>query len=108
MIHKKKIVFLFTELSDYMLNCFSTAIEYEYEVHVVFYPVNKEAPFKLKYDVSLFKYLRSEYSNSDSLIKLINDINPGLILISGWIDKVYLKAIKTLPINKCTRIFYLI
>ena len=99
MIHKKKIVFLFTELSGYMLNCFSKAIEHNYEVHVVFYPVNKEAPFKLKHNVSLFTYRRSEYSNSNTLIKLINDINPGLILISGWIDKGYLKAIKTLPTN---------
>lgn len=99
MIHKKKIVFLFTELSGYMLNCFNTAIENGYEVHVVFYPINKEAPFKFPNELGFFKYERSDFQNSNSLVYLLNKINPDLIFISGWIDKGYLKAVENLSLT---------
>ncbi len=99
-LNKKKILFLFTELSGYMINCFNFALEKSFELHVVAYPVNKEAPFSLIQDKLINRYDRRDYSNSSALIKLIHDLNPGLILISGWADKDYLKAINKSSTNK--------
>ena len=42
----KKIVILFTELSGYMLKCFDLAQKDNFQIHVINYPVNKEAPFQ--------------------------------------------------------------
>ena len=42
------VLFLFTELSGYVLACFNYASENGFNVHVVNYPVNKDAPFELE------------------------------------------------------------
>ena len=44
----KKIVILYTELSGYMLQCFDLAQKHNFQIHVVNYPVNEEAPFVFK------------------------------------------------------------
>ena len=43
----KKIV-IYSELSSYMLQCFDLAQKDNFQIHVINYPVNKEAPFVFK------------------------------------------------------------
>ena len=51
----KTILFLFTELSGYMLSCFKNASVNGFEIHVVNYQTNSEAPFEI--DKSINKLL---------------------------------------------------
>lgn len=87
---KKKIVFLFTELAGYIVACMRhLASKNEVEVHVVRWPVNAVAPFQFSLNAeNLFFYEREKYTNGQ-LMQLVRDINPDMILCSGWVDKGY-------------------
>lgn len=86
----KRIVFLYTELASYVIACIGElAHAGNYEIHVVRWPVNNEAPFDFSAGLAGIQvYDRNRYSNED-LMKLVNDINPHVIYCSGWIDKGY-------------------
>ena len=89
----KKILFLYTEIADYFLASCKALIKKGVEVHVVRWPVNKEAPFQFSYPEGLTVYDRSGYTN-DQLMDLTGKINPDIIVCSGWVDKAYLALCK--------------
>lgn len=84
------VVFLYTELAAYTVACLNRASKAGVEVHVVRWPVNQEAPFEFSADDELRLYNRSDYT-SEELTKLVSNLNPDLLLISGWVDKSYLQ-----------------
>ncbi len=90
----KKILFLFTELSGYMLHCFKIAQQSGFEIHVIKYPVNKEAPFEFKRKNEIYLYDRKQFNSKQDLLNIIRNLSPQLLLISGWIDDLYLKIVK--------------
>ncbi|MDA9714919.1 glycosyltransferase family 4 protein, partial [Bacteroidota bacterium] len=90
----KKILFLFTELSGYMLHCFKIAQQSGFEIHVIKYPVNKEAPFEFKSENEIYLYDRKQFNSKQDLLNIIRKLSPQLLLISGWIDELYLKIVK--------------
>jgi glycosyltransferase involved in cell wall biosynthesis len=61
---------------------------YGYEVHVVRYPIDKNAPFSLNDEPGIFFYNRKQLSESE-IRQLYDKINPDAVLVSGWIDKSY-------------------
>lgn len=86
---KKRIVFLYTELAEYIKACMDDLAKKDVELHVFHYPVNPEAPFKFDFETSGCKfYLRTEFSRTE-LLNEIKKINPQAIVCSGWIDKDY-------------------
>jgi glycosyltransferase involved in cell wall biosynthesis len=85
-------LFLYTEIAEYFLACCKELANHG-DVHIVRWPVNKEAPFQFKIDEKLNIYSKSDY-NFNQLQQLVNDINPDVIICSGWIDKDYLKLTK--------------
>lgn len=86
-----KILFLYTELAGYFVSCLhELSLDVE-EIHVVRWPVNKEAPFEFSFPANVFVYEREDYSGN-SLLRLARKINPDKIFCSGWIDKGYLKV----------------
>ncbi|MDF2450798.1 MAG: glycosyl transferase family 1 [Bacteroidota bacterium] len=87
-----KFLFLYTEISGYFLACCKELSEYG-EVHIVRWPVNKEAPFQFKINEKIKIYDKSDY-DLPRLTQLVNQINPDMIICSGWIDKDYLKITK--------------
>lgn len=90
------IVILYTELASYNVPCFNLLVEKGFNLHVVRYPINKEAPFDdFNFNKEIVFYNRNEL-NEEQLYQLIDSINPDLVLCSGWADKLYLKAIKHL------------
>jgi glycosyltransferase involved in cell wall biosynthesis len=101
MSQKPRILFLYTELAAYSVACFNTAIEHSIELSVVRWPVNAEAPFELSLRADIKVYNRNDYNNQQ-LISLVQQINPDLILTSGWVDKGYLEVcrryMKLIPI----------
>ncbi len=87
-----KFLFLYTEIADYFLACCEELSKHG-EVHVVRWPVNKEAPFQFQNQQNIKIYNRNDYSFID-LKNLVQSINPSVLICSGWIDKDYLKVCK--------------
>jgi glycosyltransferase involved in cell wall biosynthesis len=89
-----KIVFLYTELAGYFLSCINELIKRKnVEVHIVRWPVNKEAPFDFNFSNAVKVYNRNDFSDK-SLLELVKTLNPSIIYCSGWIDKGYLHVCK--------------
>lgn len=88
-----KVLFLYTELAGYFMSCVNELIKQGAEVHIVRWPVNPEAPFVFEPVSGLSIYERGNY-DLHSLKILAEQINPDIILCSGWIDKDYLKICK--------------
>ena len=86
-----KVLFLYTELAGYFLSCIDSLLKRDIEVHIVRWPVNKEAPFSFSFSDKIKIYDRHELKRKD-LLALVQKISPDLILCSGWIDKDYLKV----------------
>ncbi|MDI1353978.1 MAG: glycosyltransferase [bacterium] len=84
-----KALFLYTELAEYFLKCCEKLSEYG-EVHIIRWPVNKEAPFEFTYGSNIKVYDKIDHSPAE-LKKRIADIDPSIIICSGWVDKDYLK-----------------
>lgn len=86
------VLFLYTELADYFLKC-CDELSKTCDVHIVRWPVNKEAPFNFSYSDKIKIYDKKAYS-FDGLQKLVSEINPDVLICSGWVDKDYLKITK--------------
>ena len=87
----KKILFLYTELAGYFEACIRELNNRDVDIHIVRWPVNKEAPFQFSFPDDVKMYDRSDYGN-DELLKLVKGISPDVIISSGWVDKGYLKV----------------
>ncbi len=87
-----RALFLYSEIAIYFLKCCEELAKNN-EVHVVKWPLNKAAPFKFNYSKSINIYKKNNY-NRKELIQLIKNINPDIIICSGWMDKDYLKITK--------------
>jgi glycosyltransferase involved in cell wall biosynthesis len=83
------VLFLYTELADYFLKC-CDELSKTHSVHIIRWPVNKEAPFNFGYREKIKIYEKDNYSYSQ-LSNLVQQINPDIIVCSGWVDKHYLK-----------------
>jgi len=85
-------LFLYTEIAEYFLACCNELTKHG-EVHIVRWPVNKEAPFQFQVNEKIKLYSKADY-DVDQLNQLVNNIKPDIIICSGWIDKDYLKITK--------------
>jgi glycosyltransferase involved in cell wall biosynthesis len=86
------ILFLYTEIAAYTEACFKE-LATRAKIYVVKYPINKEAPFQFSTMDNCTYYDRSQYTFSD-LLELSKNISPQLLIVSGWIDKDYIKIAK--------------
>ena len=91
-----KFLFLYTELAGYTIECFKKHLEKHptHEIHVVHYPINLEAPFEFHEVNRLYRYERQTIDHI-ALFELIRMLNPTMVFSSGWIDKGYLKVLRT-------------
>lgn len=88
----KKVLILYTETAPYFLACVERAVkDHGLEVHIVRWPVNKEAPFEQKALPGITVHARDAY-NATSLRRFANTLRPHIILTSGWVDKTYLQV----------------
>lgn len=93
----KKILVLYSELADYIINSFDYFAENNNsEIHVIHWPINSEAPFSFNENSRIAFYNKNDYS-SISLLKLALNINADAIICAGWMDKDYLKIVKEYP-----------
>ncbi|MEO6301996.1 MAG: glycosyltransferase family 4 protein [Bacteroidia bacterium] len=87
-----KVLFFYTEIADYFIKCCENLAE-KAEVHIIRWPVNKEAPFVFSFSEKLKVYDKNKYSITE-LETLVKNIDPNIIICSGWIDKDYLRLTK--------------
>ena len=91
-----KLLFLYTELAPYFLACVERLVkDNDVEVHIVRWPVNKEAPFALRFADRVHVYERDQYDDT-ALLKLASALKPDIAFASGWVDKGYLKVCRAL------------
>jgi glycosyltransferase involved in cell wall biosynthesis len=86
------VLFLYTELADYFLKC-CAELSKTATVHIIRWPVNKEAPFQFDIPPAIKLYDKNAFSFTE-LQQLVSEINPDSIVCSGWVDKEYLKLVK--------------
>ncbi len=87
------VVFLYTELADYFIKCCEVLAE-DTNVHIICWPINKEAPFEFKTSKKIKVYPKTNY-NPQQLVDLVSSLEPDVLVCSGWVDKDYLKIAKT-------------
>jgi glycosyltransferase involved in cell wall biosynthesis len=85
-------VFLYTEIAEYFLACCNRLAEHG-DVHIIRWPVNKEAPFQFDVNPRITLYSKPDYSQ-EQLQELVASLKPDVLVCSGWIDKDYLKISK--------------
>lgn len=88
-----KVAFLYTEIAGYFLAC-AQELSKSADVLIVRWPVNKEAPFNFG-DITNIRLEDRDQFNDDQLIKLLQEFSPDILVCSGWVDKGYLKAVKS-------------
>jgi glycosyltransferase involved in cell wall biosynthesis len=93
MSQKPVVLFLYTELAEYFLACLEKLEQENIDVHVVRWPVNKEAPFQFRQLEKTTFYERPDL-DGDKLLSLYDTLNPDLVLTSGWVDDGYLSVAK--------------
>jgi glycosyltransferase involved in cell wall biosynthesis len=85
------ILFLYTELASYFLAGVKELTKKGHTIHIVRWPVNKEAPFQFSFPDGVTIYERNDYNHAE-LVELAKNIQPDIIISSGWVDKGYLKV----------------
>ena len=89
-----KILYLYSELVAYQIPIFvEYTTKYNAKVHVVSWNKNKLKPYNPPELNNVTFYKRSEYTKN-TLTHLVTNINPDIIYISGWMDRVYLSVVR--------------
>ncbi len=86
---KKKILFFYTKLTEYFLAGIEELNKRDLEIHIVCFPVGKDAPYIYRKLNNVNIYQRLNFTKKE-LLNLAVKINPDLIIVSGWTEKTYL------------------
>ena len=87
---KQQLLFLYSELADYFFACIKELTSgKDVEIHIVHWPVNKEAPFAFEFPAGVNFYDRKQFDLLH-LKEKVKSIAPDFIYCSGWMDKDYL------------------
>jgi len=93
---QKRVLVLYTELAPYVLACLNALVTgHDVEVHLVRWPVHREAPFELAFHPNVKVYGRHELSDR-ALMELALRVEPHMVLASGWVDKGYLRVCRAM------------
>lgn len=96
MSDRPRILFLYTEIAPYFLACVDQLVhDHGMDVHVVRWPVNKEAPFDMGAHPGVVLHDRSSLDDA-ALAQLANNLAPRAVFTSGWVDKGYLKVCRSM------------
>ena len=91
---KRKVLFFYSELATYFLECALLLKSSGFEVHIVHLEVNSEAPFDFRDKYSALNFYKRKHFTLKSLFEFSNQISPDIIFCSGWRDKVFLDVCK--------------
>ena len=83
----QNIVLLYTELAGYTVEClnaFARENEGRFQLHVIRYPVNPEAPFQFEFHQAIEIHEKKDVDISGFLA-----LRPDVVIVSGWADREY-------------------
>ena len=88
----KNVLFLYTELAGYTVNCMKKSIvNYKsVSINVISWPLASEAPFE--FDFGRVKHYNRNNFDYHSMISFVENQSVDLIICSGWVDKDYVKV----------------
>ena len=90
---KPNIVFLYSEIAGYFLASVKELSKHA-NVLIIRWKVNNEAPFEFDISKDVEVVVKSDFSFSE-LSKKTLDFNPDVLVCSGWMDKDYLRIVKS-------------
>jgi len=90
-----KILYLYSEVMGYTMATVRELAVRGNEVHVVHWDHKKLTPYKAPVVANVYMYNRSELS-VEQMEKLAKEINPAVTVVSGWMDKGYMRVAKQL------------
>lgn len=90
---KPNIVFLYSEIAGYFLASVKELSKHA-NVLIIRWEVNNEAPFKFNISNDVQVFVKNDFSSVE-LSKKVHDFNPDILVCSGWMDKEYLKIVKS-------------
>lgn len=86
-----KILYLYAEVMGYTIATLNELSKLDNEIHVVCWDKKKLTPFQHSRVKNINIYNRSDFNNHE-LILFVKNLKPSIIVISGWIDKGYLRV----------------
>lgn len=89
----KNILVLYSEVMGYNLGCFRELVKRGYAVYCIHWDERKKTPYLPKNEPNIVFYKRSTF-NAEQILSLAQELQPKLILVSGWMDKGYLPVCK--------------
>ena len=92
---RRKLLILYTELAGYFLACLRALPRGAVELHIVRWPVNREAPFAFDFWPGVAVHDRSDFDGK-GLLELARGIAPDAVLCGGWRDRAYLRVCRAL------------
>ena len=90
---RRKVAFLYSEIAGYFLANVKELAK-SAEVLIFRWPINKEAPFKFE-EIPNVKIIDRSNFDQISLEKELKSFGPDILVCSGWMDKGYVKAVKS-------------
>lgn len=90
-----KILYLYAEVMGYTMATIRSLLSLGFEIHLVHWDTRKLTPYEPEKNEKVFFYPRSSYP-AGKLEKLVCDIKPDIVVVSGWMDKAYLGIAKLL------------
>lgn len=92
---KKKAIFLLAQLMGYTLSGLRKLVEYDIDPVVIHFDENLKHPrFQPTLEIEI--HPRSSFIDAYQLYRFIQDKQPAILYVAGWMDKDYLKAIRLL------------
>ncbi len=88
----KKVLILFSRLSDYMLNVFVNHVKNNPSItfHVIIKkPDFNDAPFQFNLNYEDIEFYSQEEFDKSKLLGFVNKLEPNLIICSGWANSMY-------------------
>ena len=90
------VLVLMPRLSDYMLNCFRQWMSNEkVSLHIIHRVGDKNAPYEISNVIKGGFFYKREGLDLSELEALARDIKPAVIICFGWMDRHYLKLVRT-------------
>jgi glycosyltransferase involved in cell wall biosynthesis len=97
---KTKIFYLYAEIMSYNVAVFREYVNNSNtEVHVLCWDKQKKTPYIAPDIPNVFYYKKSNF-DFQKIVDLICEVNPHIIVTSGWMDKLYIKVCKKIRKHK--------
>ncbi len=87
----KTILILYSALMPYNIIVVKELLQKGCNVHIVRW-TKCQTPYVPPELTGVIYYDRSQFPDASSLLKLVREIKPDLIMVAGWIDKLYCKV----------------